>query len=133
MKRTHQMNLKILLPTRIFIDSVVNKLIAEGPKGSFCLLPNHIDYTEVLVPGILVCHPPEENPYYVAVDEGILVKKRDDVFVSVFDAVKSDNLEKLETVLDQRYQRLDAKEKRSRSALAMLEGGIIKKFQETLS
>lgn len=133
MKRIHQMNLKVLLPTRIFTDSSVSKIIAESSNGSFCLLPNHIDFTTALVPGIMECTTSDIKAFYLAVDEGILVKQQDKVLVSVFDAIQSDDLEELENILMQKYIKLNTREKKSRAALTMLEGGIIKKVQESLS
>ena len=47
------MQVKILLPSTVFLDQVAKKLVAEGQNGFFCLLPRHIDYTNALVPGIL--------------------------------------------------------------------------------
>ncbi len=45
------MKLKVLLPTEIFINEEVEKVVAEADNGYFCLLPRHVDFVSALVPG----------------------------------------------------------------------------------
>ena len=48
------MTVKIFLPTEIFLEQEnILALTAEGLEGYFTLLPQHIDYVSILVPGIL--------------------------------------------------------------------------------
>ena len=47
------MKLKVLLPTEIFINEEVEKVVAEADNGYFCLLPRHVDFVSALVPGLL--------------------------------------------------------------------------------
>ena len=47
------MNCKILLPAEVFFNKEVAKVVAEAGNGSFCLLPQHIDFVAALVPGLL--------------------------------------------------------------------------------
>lgn len=55
------MQLKVLLPTEIFLHEPVRKVVAEAPNGSFCLLPAHIDFVTALVPGLLSYETEEEE------------------------------------------------------------------------
>src|SRR5690606_16561469 len=62
----------------------------EGPGGSFCLLPQHIDFVSALVPGILVLADEDGTETFFAVDEGLLVKHGADVRVSAWDALQGE-------------------------------------------
>jgi len=46
------MLLKILLPAEVMMVEEVKKIVAEAEDGSFCLMPNHIDFVATLAPGI---------------------------------------------------------------------------------
>ena len=50
-----RMNLKVLLPFQVFIEtSDVIRIVTETREGSFGLLPQRLDCTAALLPGILV-------------------------------------------------------------------------------
>ena len=67
-----RMNLKILLPFRIFAEKTgVSRIVAETREGSFGLLPHRLDCVAALAPGILVYETEAEGEVYVAVDEGV--------------------------------------------------------------
>lgn len=72
------MRLKIMMPTKVFIDLDVTKVVAEAENGSFGILPKHIDFVAALVPGILSFEYNNEEEF-LAIDEGILVKWGSDV------------------------------------------------------
>lgn len=124
------MNLKILIPTEVLIDREVTKVIAEAANGYFCLLPHHIDFVTALVPGILSFSTTTETETFVAVDEGILVKCDSEVVVSTRNAIEGNNLETLKQNVAEQFQRLDEKEKITRSALAQFEAIMIRRFKE---
>ncbi|MBN1664665.1 MAG: F0F1 ATP synthase subunit epsilon [Deltaproteobacteria bacterium] len=124
------MNLKVLIPTEILLQEVVNKVIAEAMNGSFCLLEHHVDFTATLAPGILAITIPEKGEELVAIDEGTLVKYGSDVLVSVRNAVRGVELEKLKQIVDETFQVLDEKEKTARAAAAKLEADIVRRFVE---
>ena len=124
------MNLKILLPSEILLDQKVVEIVAEGENGSFGLLPRHICFVSALVPGILYFKTEDESEEYMAVDQGILVKRGDKVLVSVRNAVRGPGLSKLKQTIRERFQVLDDKEKKARSAAARIEAGIVRRFLE---
>ena len=119
------MRLKVILPMRIFLDQEVTKVIAEAVNGSFCLLPKHIDFAAALVPGI-ISFESEKGVEYLAVDEGVLVKRASEVRVSTRRAVRSKDLGKLKSIVTQEFKTLDEKEKKTRSILAKLEADFAK-------
>ena len=124
------MNLKVLLPNEILVDCAVTKVIAEAENGSFCLLPHHVDFLAALVPGILSFTDEFGQESFLAVDEGILVKRDRQVFVSTLNAVKHDDLNTLKQTVEQQFRVLDEKERLTRSALAKFETSMIRYFQE---
>ena len=80
MQQSTLMNLKVLLPFRIFAEKTgVSRIVAETREGSFGLLPHRLDCVAALAPGILIYENEAEGEVYVAVDEGVLVKTGLDV------------------------------------------------------
>ena len=65
------MKLKILLPAEVFLDEEVTKVVAEAENGFFCLMPQHVDFTTALVPGVFSYSTAEGEDAYLA-DEGML-------------------------------------------------------------
>lgn len=124
------MKVKILLPTSVFLDQEVKKIVAQGLDGSFCLLPRHIDYTNGLVPGIVTLESVDGQIAYYAVSEGILVKVGSQVLISVRDAVRGDTLVELKQAVDNQFLQAMRQEEASRAALKKLEADTIRRFME---
>ena len=125
------MNLRILLPFRIFADkNGVVRIVAETSAGSFGLLPNRLDCVAVLVPGILIFEMEEEGEVYVAVDEGILVKTGTEVLVSVRNAIEGNDLASLRESVKKEFLNLDAQEQNVRRVMVKMESGFIRRFAE---
>jgi F-type H+-transporting ATPase subunit epsilon len=129
MNETNGMTLLVLLPEKVLLRRPVEKIVAEGQSGSFGLLPRHVDFVEVLVPGILAFVPTDESDeVFVAVDDGLLVKCGREVRVSVRNAVIGPELGELEQTVRDRFQQIDAREQTMRTALAKLESEVIRSF-----
>jgi F-type H+-transporting ATPase subunit epsilon len=124
------MLLKILLPAEILLEQEVKKIIAEAENGSFCLMPNHIDFVATLAPGLFTYEPATGGQELLAMDVGTLVKKGADVLVSTRNAVRTHDLGKIKQVVVQQYEMLDEREKMVRSASAKLEASLIRRFVE---
>lgn len=126
------MRLKIALPTRLLYDGDVRKVSGEAANGSFTLLPRHIDFVTVLVPGILFFDTAGEKTeeVFFAVDEGILVKCGRDVLVSTRNAVRSADLASLHGTIREYFETLDEQERRARSALVRLEADFLRRYLE---
>src|SRR6202047_1238257 len=98
------MNLKILLPFRIFLDlKQVSRITAETREGSFGLLPHRLDCVAALVPGILIYESKGANASYLAVDEGVLVKSGAEVLISVRRAIGGTNLRELHDAVKREF------------------------------
>jgi F-type H+-transporting ATPase subunit epsilon len=124
------MKLKIFLPTHITVDRDVEKVIADAENGSFCLLPQHVDFVAALVPGILSFQSKNGKEEFIAVDDGILVKKGEEVLVSTRNAIAGVELGSMKKMIEEKFYNLDEQEKKARSATARLEADIIRRFVE---
>lgn len=124
------MNLKILLPSEVLMEEKVSKIVAEGVEGSFGLLPGHIDYTTVLAPGLLAIFSAQGRKELLAIDQGVLVKRGADVWISTRNAVRNADLGRAKMLVEEQFKALDEREKMARSATAKLEADIIRRFME---
>ncbi len=124
------MMLKILLPAEVLLTQEVKKIVAEAENGSFCLMPNHIDFVATLAPGIFTYELTAGGQELLAMDVGTLIKKGPNVLVSTRNAVRAPDLGKLKEVVVQQYDTLDEREKMVRSASARLEASLIRRFVE---
>ncbi|MHB8205512.1 MAG: F0F1 ATP synthase subunit epsilon [Desulfomonilaceae bacterium] len=124
------MRLKVVLPTDIVIDKVVIKVIAEAENGSFCLLPRHIGFVSVLVPGLLSYVCPGGQEEFIAVDKGILVKCGPDVVVSTGQALVGADLGMLKRAIEKKFNLMDEHQKKANSAVAKLEANLVRRFLE---
>jgi F-type H+-transporting ATPase subunit epsilon len=122
--------LKVLLPIKILIDEEVVKVIAEAENGSFCLLPRHVDFVAALVPGLLSFTTVDQKEEFLALDEGILVKRGPEVLVSTRNAVLGPDLGVLRQMVRKQYQELDEHEKVVQAAMARLEADLVRRFIE---
>lgn len=122
------MNLKVLLPTKVLLEEPATKVVAEAQNGSFGLLPRHVDFVTALVPGILTYTTPEEREVFMAVDEGVLIKRGQEVIVSTRNAVVSSDLGTLSEAVQNQFLTMDEHERSARSALARLESSFVRRF-----
>jgi F-type H+-transporting ATPase subunit epsilon len=124
------MRLKLQIPTRVLVDEEVAKVVAEGEHGSFCLLPEHVDFLAALVPGLLAFEDQAGQERFVAVDEGVLVKRGEDVLVSSRQATGGVDLEQLRDTVREEFATLDDHEQAARAATAKLEASLLRGYLE---
>ncbi|WPL18169.1 F0F1 ATP synthase subunit epsilon [Thiorhodovibrio winogradskyi] len=123
------MNLKVLLPFRVFLEVAgVTRLVAETPGGAFGLLPRRLDGVAALAPGILIYETAAEGEVYLAVDAGVLVKAGAEVLVSVRRAIRGRDLGQLRATVEREFLILDAHEQATRAVMAKLESGFLHRF-----
>lgn len=123
------MNLKVLLPFRIFIEKAgVVRIVAGTRAGSFGILPHRLDCVAALSPGILVFETETDGETCVAADEGVLIKTGTDVVVSVRNAIGGADLDKLRDAVERNFLHLDEQERSVRSVMAKLESRFIRRF-----
>lgn len=126
------MRLKIILPYKTVLDKTVHKISAPGVEGDFQILPNHIDGTWSIKPGVLIItmDSEDEEEWYFAISRGVLVKEGNTVYLSCFQAIRGDSLESLTDTVKKDLQVLSTRERKAREALLRLETDTIKKFME---
>jgi F-type H+-transporting ATPase subunit epsilon len=122
--------LKLLIPTHVLIDQEVTKVVAEGEHGGFCLLPRHVDFLAVLVPGLLAFTDDQGREQFAAVDEGVLVKQGDEVLVSTRQATRGADLEQLRQTVTESFAALDDQERAAQAAAAKLEASFLRGYLE---
>ena len=124
-----RMKLKVLLPFQVFSEcSGVSRIVAETYNGSFGLLPHRLDCVATLAPGILIYETDAGGEAVMAVDQGVLVKTRLDVVISVRRALSGKDLGQLRQLVEQEFLSLDETEQSMRSVMAKLETGFLRRF-----
>jgi F-type H+-transporting ATPase subunit epsilon len=124
------LNVKILLPSEVFFKGEAAKLTAGAVNGSFCLLPRHVDFVSAVVPGILIMEDAQGKTVFFAIDQGILVKKGDEVFVSTRNAFAIPDLGKGKEIVEEKFKVIDDREKAARSAAYKLEADMVRRLME---
>ena len=125
------MQLKILLPFRLFAAcEAVLRIVAPTLSGSFGLLPQRLDCVAALAPGILSYTTSDSGEVNLAIDAGVMVKTGAEVLVCVRRAIGGTDLGNLRKAVEEEFLQLDDREKSVRSALAHLEGGLVRRFVE---
>ncbi len=125
------MTLKVLLPFGIYAEKTdVLRIVAETRQGSFGLLPHRLDCVAAIAPGILIYETKTEGEFYVAVDEGVLVKTGLNVLVSVRNAIGGTDLGQLREAVEQEFMLLNEREQSVNVAVAKMESGFIRRLVE---
>ncbi|NQW10177.1 MAG: F0F1 ATP synthase subunit epsilon [Alphaproteobacteria bacterium] len=120
----------VRLPTGVFCQSPVTRLVVQAENGSFGVLPNHVDFVAALVPGILVATTHDADELVLGVDEGIFVKRGGSVDVCVRRAVRGASLKEVRDKVRTAFFEISDHERTARAALARLEADIVRRFAE---
>ena len=125
------MTLTILLPFKVFAEAKpVKRIVMETSAGSYGFLPQRLDCTAALRPGILLYETLNDGEKYIAIDEGVMIKSGAEVLVSVRNAIGNAPLGKLRSLVEKEMMHLDESEINARSVMAKLETGFIRSFQK---
>lgn len=123
------MNLKILLPFKVFADiRDVRRFVVETRSGSFGVLPRRLDCVMALAPGILTYEGADGREIYVAMDDGVLVKTGSDVLISVRNAIAGEKLGQLREAVEREFVAEDENAAIVKAALAKVEGDLIQRL-----
>ena len=123
------MKLKVFLPTEIFLNIEVVKVVGESPSGSFAVLPRHVDIATALVPGIVAYFTSGSREFLMAVNGGILVKQGENLSIATRMAVKGE-LGSLNSAVEKFINEVDDKERKARTAVAKMEADLVRRFVE---
>jgi F-type H+-transporting ATPase subunit epsilon len=89
-----------------------------------------VDFVTALVPGLLSFVKGEGRETTIAVDEGTLIKRGDEVLVSVRRAIRGQELRSLRRKVEEEFEAVGEREKKARSAAAKIEADFIRRFLE---
>lgn len=122
--------LKILLPYKVFFESdIIKSLIVEGPQGFIGILPKRLDCVTSLVPGIMTMKT-TEGEFHFAIDEGVLTKFGDEVYISVRDAVAGASLAELKDAVEKDFAKRMEDESNLKMVLSKLEVSFARRLME---
>ena len=124
------MQLQVLLPSKVFACyELVESIVLETAEGSFGLLPHRQDCVTALEPGILTYTMQGQDPHYLAVDEGVIVKIGQQIRVSVRNAHTGVDLAELKKSVQTEFMSLSEQELEVRAVLARLESGFMRGYK----
>lgn len=123
------MILSVFLPSEIFLDTEVVKVVGESPAGSFAILPRHVDIATALVPSILAYQSARQKEVFLALNGGILVKQGDQVSIATRMAIRGE-LGVLRNTVEKIINEVDERERKTRTAVARLEADLVRRFVE---
>ncbi|MBR3675848.1 MAG: hypothetical protein IKN71_01780 [Alphaproteobacteria bacterium] len=122
------MKLTVFTPLGTVLKSKINKVTVETLNGYYTLLPKHVDFAAAMGANIVSYTTEQNEKKYVACHRGIVVKKGDEVTITVQNAVTGETLDELSEVIRKEFKYNDEQRKELNSAMARLELGIIRGF-----
>lgn len=122
------MKLTVFTPLGTVLKSKINKVTVETLNGYYTLLPKHVDFAAAMNANIVSYTTEHNTEKYVACHRGIVVKKGDEVTITVQNAVTGDTLDDLSEVIRKEFKHSDEQRKELNSAMARLELGIVRGF-----
>ncbi len=123
------MHLRILLPFRVFAEvEGVKRIVVKTIQGAYGLLPNRLDCTAALAPGIMSYETESGGEVFLAIDEGVLAKAGREVYISVRHAIGGAELGQLQEAVEKEFLHRGEKEQALRTTLAKLESDFIRRL-----
>jgi F-type H+-transporting ATPase subunit epsilon len=124
------MRLTVTTPTRVIVDEAVRSVQAEDASGRFGIEPGHERFLTTTVPSLVVYRPAGGGERYVAVDHGTLRVTPDHVQLATRQAVASDDLDELERVVAEHYERQRESHRSTGRSFAEIELSAWRKLME---
>jgi len=121
--------LVVTTPTRVVIDETVHSVQAEDASGRFGIEPGHEHFLTTIVPSILMYRGAADERF-VAVDSGTLRVTPERVQLATRQAVTSDDLDELERVVEEQFQRETETHRRAGVSFAEIELSAWRKMME---
>ena len=120
------MQLTVCSPLGTVLQIKVLKVTFETLNGFYTLMPKHVDFVAAMNPNI-VRYTDENN---VACHRRIVVKKGQNVTMSVQNAMLSQSLENLTGVIQNDFKENEERRKELNLAMARLELGLVRGFSK---
>lgn len=122
------LQVELRLPTHALFSGTARKVFATAHNGAFTLLVNHTDFVTALVPSILIVTDETGSELFFAVDEGILIKKDQQVHVAIQRGLQGESLSAINDLVNTHFFAVNEEERVARSALSRLEANIVRRF-----
>ena len=122
------MRLRLLVPAKLALEIEITQLKIEAMDGERAFLPHHQDFFTALPAGIVTYKTKTDSEHFVAIDHGLLVKCLNLVTLTTHQAILSDSLMELRSLIHEQFFDIDEQQKKGRTALARLEAGAIRQF-----
>lgn len=117
---------KVFSPIGVLLDTEIQKVDFEAIDGFFTLLPKHVDFVTALKTGILTYTTSDKKEHFMACNQGVLVKKGDEVHLSTKLGILDDNLEQLKKTIEIDFKEMEEARKETNKTMARLEVGLTK-------
>ena len=119
------MNLKVMTPYSVVLNTPVSQVTVEAVDGFFTLKPKHMDFVNALKAGILT-YKKEGKELFVACNRGVVVKNGEEIAVSTPLAILGESLDDLKKKIAIDFQAMEEERKEVRLSMARLEVGLTK-------
>ena len=120
------MKLTVFTPTGTLLQCKIKQITAETLNGHYTILPKHIDMAAAMEANIAVYITEDMEKKYLACYRGILVKKGENVTITVQNAVIGDDIDELIKTIDLDFKQNEQQRKKLNTAIARLEMGVIR-------
>jgi len=124
------MKLRVITPTSVILDEEVVHVTAEDVTGSLGIRKGHLPLVTLLVPGIVMGRAGDGREHYVAVNGGVLLVNDDQVTVVSRDAVRSDDLDRLENDVIETFRRQAEEDRASNTQFHKMRLAFLRKVLE---
>lgn len=122
------MKLTVFTPFGMVLQQRINKVTVETLNGYYTLLPKHVDFAAAMPINIVSYEQENGESSYIACYQGIVVKKKDVVTITVQNAVEGRTIQELKEVIRRDFKQHNESRKELNLAMARLELGIVRGF-----
>jgi F-type H+-transporting ATPase subunit epsilon len=122
------MTVSLRTPGALLHHGEAAALSARAEYGAFGMLPNHADVAIALAPSVLSLREADGSERVFGIDEGLLVKRGDQVSIAVRRAVEGPDLHDLQAIVRARFIEVDEHERTARAAQSRLEADMVRGF-----
>ncbi len=125
-----EIQLIVTTPTRVLVDEPVRSVQAEDASGRFGIEPGHEHFLTTTVPSIVLYRPVVGGETCIAVDHGTLRVTPQRVQIATRQAVASDDLDELERIVEEEFEKQRETDRRAGKSFAEIELGAWRKMME---